>query len=107
MKGDFLEEKKININIDPDKIESKYTDAAFVGINAFGFNFDFGQQLPQMNSLKILSRISMSPQHAKIFSQILDHNVAQYEERFGRIEINQQTQKEVEKSQSIGFKLEK
>ncbi len=102
-----MNEQKININIDPDKIESKYTDAAFVNVNAFGFNIDFGQQLPQMNSLKILSRISMSPQHAKIFSQIMTGNVKHYEEKFGKIEISPQVQKEAEKSQGIGFKLDK
>jgi hypothetical protein len=94
---------KVNINIDPEKIESKYSDAAFINMNAFGITLDFGQQLPQLNSLKIFDRISMSPQHAKVFSQILVENIKQYEERFGKIEISQQARKE---AQEIGFKFD-
>lgn len=97
--------EEININIDPDKLESKYSDSIFISNNPFGFNFDFAQQIPQMNMVKIISRISISPQHAKTFSQILADNIKKYEEQFGHININPNVQKEAEKRQEIGFKI--
>ena len=102
-----MEQQNVNINIDPDKVESKYSDTIFIGVNPFGFNLDFGQQLPQANTIKIVTRVSISPQHAKIFSNILQQNIKMYEEKFGDIKVNVEMQKEVQRSQEIGFKLEK
>lgn len=98
-------ENKININIDPDKLESKYSDAVFVNFNPFGFTFDFAQNLPQMKMMKVLSRVSFSPQHTKAFLQVLINQVKTYEQKFGEIKITPDMQAQADKN-PIGFNIQ-
>lgn len=97
-----MDQKQTQINIDQDKIEAKYADQVLISHNPFGFSFDFAQQIPQMNMLKILSRISMSPQHTKAFIGALIDNLAKYEKQFGEINLSSQMREEA-KSKKIGF----
>ncbi len=78
---------KIRINVSPDRIEAKYSDFAVIGKNALGFNFDFGQRIPGGKQINIVSRIAMSPQHAKLFHKVLTQNIEKYEDEFGEIKI--------------------
>ncbi len=96
--------KQIQINIDKDKIESKYSDLIFVSTNPMGLTFDFGQNIPQMKMIKVIQRISMSPQHAKAFLGVLQKNIENYEKQFGSINITPAMQEQVDKD--IGFKVE-
>jgi len=93
--------QQLNVNVDPDKIDAKFCDQVFMSNSAFGFMFDFLQQIPQMKTTRMLSRIGMSPQHAKIFSEILSNGVKQYEGLFGEIKLT--TRMKDEASQQIGF----
>jgi len=99
------DKSQIQINIDQDKLETKYSDITFITISPFGFTFDFGQNIPQMRMIKISSRVSMSPQHAKAFLGLLQKNVENYEKQFGVINITSAMQEQIDKS--IGFKVEK
>jgi hypothetical protein len=83
------EKNKLKINITPDKIEAHYSDFAIVAKNALGFNLDFAQRIPGGNQVNIVSRIAMSPQHAKLFLEVFRKNVEKYEEDFGEIRIPQ------------------
>ena len=78
---------KVKINVSQDKIEAKYSDFAIVGKNALGFNIDFAQRMPGAKQVNIVSRIAMSPQHAKLLSEVLRHHVQKYEDEFGEIQI--------------------
>jgi len=98
-----MEEKQLQINIDQDRIESKYSDIAFITVSPFGLTFDFGQNIPQMKTIKVVSRISMSPQHAKAFLSVLRQNIESYEKQFGNINITPAMQEQVDKN--IGFKI--
>ena len=93
---------QIQLNIDPDKIEAKYSDAAFINHNPFGFTFDFAQNIPQLKMMKIISRISFSPQHTKAFLQALTTQIKSYEAKFGEIQITAAMQAEADKP-PIGF----
>lgn len=79
------EDKRLKINVSPDRVEAKYSDFAIVGKNALGFNLDFGQRMPGGKQVNIISRIAMSPQHAKLFLQVLEKNVEKYEREHGEI----------------------
>ena len=96
--------QQMNVNVDPDKIDAKFCDQIFMNSGPFGMTFDFIQQIPQMKTARILSRIAMSPQHAKIFSDILSNGVKQYEEKFGEIKLTAQMKSEAE--HKIGFQPE-
>ena len=97
-----MENNQINLNIDQDKIDAKFCDQVLLNTTAFGLTFDFIQQIPQMKTARVLSRISMSPQHAKIFSEILALNIGHYEKNFGEIKIS--TKMKEESNRPIGFR---
>lgn len=95
----------INVNIDPQKIESIYSDAAFINHNPFGFTFDFGQSIPQLKMLKIVARVSLSPQHAKALLGAISGQIKAYEDKFGEINVTPAMQEQVNKG-GIGFKID-
>lgn len=99
-------QQQVQINIDQEKIEAKYCDQTMISHNPFGFSFDFAQQIPQMNMIKILSRIAMSPEHVKAFSEALADNLKKYEEKFGEIELTKQMRDEAVSPKKIGFHIE-
>jgi len=94
--------KEVRIDIDPDKIESKYSDLAIINVNPFGFTLDFGQNVASLELVKVVARVSLSPQHAKIFSDILAQNIREYERKFGEIKVNPQMKEELPQKK-IGF----
>jgi len=99
-------EKNLQVNIDPDKLEAKYSDAVFINHNPFGFTFDFAQHLPQMNMMKIITRLSISPQHAKALFNALGAQIKQYESHFGTINLTRAMEEHNQKK-PLGFNLEK
>ena len=99
-----MSEQQINVNIDPDKVDAKYSDQIFINTNPFGFVFDFAQAIPQMNMIKILSRVAMSPEHAKAFANALNNVLKQYEAQNGDIKLTQEMKDETGKGQ-IGFNI--
>lgn len=100
----MAEDKKnqVKINVSPDKMEAKYSDFAVVGKNALGFNVDFGQRMPGAQQVNIVSRLAMSPQHAKLLSHLLAKNVAEYEKEFGEIQVPKAPQR-AEDNRTIHF----
>ena len=46
---------------------------------------DFGRMVPGRSELKVLSRIIMTPAHAKQFAQALNENLRRYEKSGGVI----------------------
>jgi hypothetical protein len=97
--------EQTNINIDQDKIEAKYSDQALISHNPFGFSLDFAQLVPQFKMIKVLTRIAMSPQHAKAFAEALNENIKNYEKSFGEIELTRKMRDEAN-SRKIGFKIQ-
>ena len=90
--------KKLNIKLTPDKIEAKYTDFAMIAKNMLGFNLDFMQRVPgRAEQLNVVSRIAMSPQHAKLLLHLLKKNVKEYEKEFGKIKLPEKKMKENKK----------
>jgi len=98
--------QQVQVNIDQDKIDAKYCDQAMISHNPFGFTLDFAQQIPQMRMIKILSRVAMSPEHAKAFLEALTENVKKYEEKFGEIELTKKMRDEAINPKKIGFQIQ-
>ena len=95
--------QKINIQIQPDKINAIYSNAFSITRSAFDITFDFGQQIPQLNNMvNIFSRVTMSPQHAKMFLSSLENCIKDFERQFGPINFTSQMKKELE-DKGIGF----
>ncbi|OGD57334.1 hypothetical protein A2V71_00750 [Candidatus Berkelbacteria bacterium RBG_13_40_8] len=88
------------------KLIAKYSDQTLISHNPFGFTFDFAQQIPQMNMMKILSRIAMSPEHVKAFSEALADNLKKYEAQFGEITLTRKMREEAGGPKKIGFHIQ-
>ena len=85
----MADKKKFKVRVAPDKAEAKYSDFVIVTKNALGFNFDFAQRVPGNDQINIVSRVGMSPQHAKLLTNILGKHIDEYEKKFGKIKIPQ------------------
>lgn len=58
---------------------ASYANYFEVGHNAFEFLVDCGQVEPQSGEVRLLSRIVVSPVHAKLLAILLSQSVEQYE----------------------------
>jgi hypothetical protein len=57
-----------------------YANYFEVGHNAFEFLLDAGQVEPQTGEIQLMSRIAVSPVHAKLLAQLLARSVEQFEQ---------------------------
>lgn len=57
-----------------------YANYFEVGHNAFEFLLDAGQVEPISGDIQLLSRIAVSPVHAKLLAHLLNQSVAQFEQ---------------------------
>jgi hypothetical protein len=71
----------------PPELQAIYSNAALISNTAAELVIDFVQVLPRMSKGRVLSRVILSPLHAKLLLQALGQNVANYERQFGEIRI--------------------
>ncbi len=80
-----MEEKKIDIKVDEQVALGHYSNVAAVRHTREEFIFDFAFVFPDGPMGRLLSRLILSPAHAKRFMEALQSNVRRYEENFGSI----------------------
>ncbi len=78
--------KRIAIDI-PKELTAVYANLAFISHTPGEIILDFAQVLPRMPRGRVLSRIIMSPMHAKMLQNALAQNIANYERQFGEIRL--------------------
>ena len=66
-------------------VKGQYANYFRVGYNANDFIFDFGQVFSGNEEAELYTRIITSPVYAKIFSELLQDSISQYEDLFGPI----------------------
>jgi len=81
--------KRINIEF-PKDLEAVYANVAFISHTPAEMIVDFAQVLPRIPKGNVVSRIIMSPMHAKMLHGALAQNLANYERQFGEIRLPQQ-----------------
>jgi len=87
------EEKKIEIQV-PSEVENGiYSNLAFISHGEGEFILDFIFLQPQKPIGKVVSRVILSPQHAKRFLIALNDNIKKYESRFGEIKTGKEERK--------------
>jgi len=79
------EAKRIEININEKTAQGKYANLQIVTHSPSEFILDFCQLLPGLPKAQVVSRMILSPQHAKSLVNTLAANVARYEQNFGEI----------------------
>ncbi len=82
--------KRISIEI-PKDLKAVYGNIAFISHTPAELVLDFAQVLPRMTKGHIVSRVIMSPMHAKMLQKALAQNLANYERQYGEIRLPQQT----------------
>lgn len=79
---------KIAIEV-PKDLEAAYANLAFISHTPAEMVIDFAQYLPRMPKGKVVSRVIMSPLHAKMLQHALAQNMAAYERQFGEVKVPQ------------------
>lgn len=77
------EDQKNVININIGSIEPVYSNMVNIIHGPFDFTINFVQVSPPTGT--VVSRVIMSPQHAKAFLNALNDNIRKYESSFGEI----------------------
>lgn len=72
-----------------------YSNGISITPSYFDFQYTFSNQylIGEDNNVlarKDLCKIFMSPEHAKVFNNMLSHNINEYEKRFGAIKVPQE-----------------
>ncbi|MDX1662969.1 MAG: DUF3467 domain-containing protein [Candidatus Promineifilaceae bacterium] len=83
-------QKKIAIEV-PKDLQAAYANLAFLTHTPAEIILDFAQYLPRMPKGQIVSRVIMSPMHAKLLHAALSQNIAKYEQQFGEIRVPKRT----------------
>ena len=86
--GNAAPQKKISIEL-PKNLEANYANVAFITHTPAEIVLDFAQYLPRMPKGQVMSRIIMSPMHAKMLQMALAQNIGNYERQFGEIRLPQ------------------
>ena len=76
---------QINIELTEDIAEGIYSNLAMIAHSNSEFVIDFIRLMPGVPKAKVKSRIVITPEHAKRFSNALLDNIRKYEESFGTI----------------------
>lgn len=71
----------------PEDLDAVYVNLVGVSYTPGEFVLDFGRTLPGQRSLKVLSRLLMSPVGAKMFYRALGTRLARFEAAFGEIKM--------------------
>ncbi len=80
-----MDDKKIDIKVDEQVALGQYSNLAAIRHTKEEFLFDFAFVFPDGPIGKLVSRVIVSPAHAKRFMEALESNVRRYEEDFGPI----------------------
>jgi len=91
-------DKQLQIKVSDEVLKGAYSNMAQIGHTGEEFVLDFINAAPPAGSL--VSRIIISPPHAKRLLSALQENVKSYENKFGTISLA------VVPDQKIGFKTE-
>lgn len=86
---------QIQIQIDEKVADGEYANWANIVFSPAEFVLDFGRMMPGKPSVRVVSRVIITPQHAKHLLEALKHSTQQYETQHGEIKIKEDSQKKV------------
>jgi len=82
------ENRRVRLDI-PKELQAVYANVAMITHAPSELIIDFAQVLPRGQHGRVLSRIIMTPMHAKLLQLALVQNLANYERKFGEITLPQ------------------
>lgn len=84
--SDNEQQDKLKINIREEVANGRYSNLAIINHGSDEFVLDFVFVQPGNPQAEVVSRVLLSPGHAKRFLQALGNNIEKYESRFGPIQ---------------------
>lgn len=89
MSNEMKNEAKIEIQLDPDILKGTYANVTNIGHTQEEFIIDFllVQHQPAPFG-KLVSRVIVSPGHARRLLTALQDNIRKYEENYGKLELS-------------------
>ena len=85
---DQQQPQQINIELGEKEAEGIYSNLAIISHSPAEFVLDFTRILPGVPKARVLARIVMTPQHAKLLLGALNDNIIRYEQQYSEIAIN-------------------
>jgi len=85
MKKFDTKNSNINLELDENLAQGTYSNLALINHSISEFVIDFVNIMPGVPKAKVKSRIILTPQHAKRFSQALNENISRFEKSNGSI----------------------
>ena len=77
--------QQINIELGEKEAEGVYSNLAIISHSPAEFVIDFTRILPGVPRARVLSRIVMTPQHARMLLNAMQENINRYEAQYGEI----------------------
>jgi len=93
-------QQQINIELGEKEAEGIYANLAMIAHSPTEMIIDFARVMPRAPKARVLSRIIMTPMHAKLLHQALGENIAKFEKQFGEIKLHGAPH---QTSKTIGF----
>jgi hypothetical protein len=93
-------QQQINVELPEKEAEGIYANLAMIMHSPTEIIIDFARVMPRLPKAKVLSRIIMTPMHAKMLMKALTDNVKKFESQFGEIKIHGAPH---QTSKTIGF----
>lgn len=88
-----MSESQNRDNVEDIRPQEIYTNLVSITFSIYDFVFDFGLESPALGEEGkerfLLSRLRMSPEHAKSLKLVLESVISKYEGEFGEIKVNQ------------------
>ncbi len=84
---DNNEKQQVQINLAPEIARGTYSNLAIISHSRSEFVLDFAASLPGLAGPQVVSRLLMTPEHAKRLMHALIDNVQKYESQFGKIDL--------------------
>ena len=92
--------QQISVELGDKEAEGIYANLAMIVHSPTEIVIDFARVMPGMPKTKVLSRIIMTPMHAKLLYKALEDNIKKFEKQFGDIKIHGMTN---QGPRNIGF----
>lgn len=80
--------QQISVELGDKEAEGIYANLAMIVHSPTEIIIDFARVMPRMPKTKVLSRIIMTPMHAKLLHKALEDNIKKFEKQFGEIKIH-------------------
>lgn len=83
-----MRQQQLNIELGEKEAEGIYANLAMIVHSPTEIIIDFARVMPRMPKARVLSRIIMTPMHAKMLHKALADNIKKFENQFGEIKIH-------------------